>query len=74
MISTSVPPPTGHCWCGCGQEPSEGKHFVRTHDRTAEAAVIKVEYGSIASFLHNHGYGPNGKNPVEEREKFEAAG
>ena len=47
---------------------------MRTHDRTAEAAVIKVEYSSIASFLHNHGSGPNGKNPVEEREKFEAAG
>ena len=74
MKSPFVPLPTGQCWCGCGQEPSEGKHFARTHDRTAEAAVIKVEYGSIAAFLHHHGYGPNGKNPVEERKKFEAAG
>ena len=61
MESTSVPPPTGQCWCGCVEKPSEDKHFVHTHDRTAEAAVIKVEYRSIAAFLHNHGYGPNGK-------------
>ena len=71
MQSASVSPPSGECWCGCSDTPSEGKHFVANHDRTAEAAVIKVEYGSIAAFLQAHGYGPGCKNAIEERKRLE---
>lgn len=53
--------PTGECWCGCGQGTSAAKFFVAGHDRTAEAAVVKAEYGSVAEFLVAHGYGPGGK-------------
>jgi hypothetical protein len=53
--------PTGECWCGCGQPTSPGSFFVQTHDRKAESAVIKAEYGSIADFLAAHGYGPGAK-------------
>ena len=34
--------------------------------------MIKVEYGSIAAFLQAHGYGPGGKNAIEERKRLEA--
>ncbi len=53
------------CWCGCG-EVTDGGTFLPGHDRRAESAVIKVEYGSIKRFLEHHGYGPGGKNPQEE--------
>lgn len=49
---------TGLCWCGCGEEVAPGRHFVANHDRKAEAALVKLEYGSIADMLAHHGYGP----------------
>lgn len=57
--------PTGACWCGCGGETAIGAFFVINHDRIAEAAVMRAEYGSIAAFLKAHGYGPEGKKPCE---------
>jgi hypothetical protein len=54
--------PTGECWSGCGRPTSARAFFVATHDRIAESAVIKAEYGSIPDFLAAHGYGPGGKS------------
>jgi hypothetical protein len=54
--------PTGECWCGCGRQTSPRAFFVQTHDRTAESAMIRAEYGSIPDFLAAHAYGPSGKN------------
>ena len=51
--------PTGQCFCGCGVATPPGRFFVATHDRTAEAAVIRERYGSIAAFVVHHGYGPD---------------
>ncbi len=63
--------PTGECWCGCGAETKRvGSFFVPSHDRRAEAAVMKLEYGDIPRFLVEHGYGPEGKNPMEELRKL----
>ena len=50
--------PTGLCWCGCRGKTKTGKFFLPSHDRKAEAALIKAEYGSIAELLARHGYGP----------------
>lgn len=67
--------PTGECWCGCGQQTREpGNFFVPGHDKLAEAAVINIEYGSVAQFLVAHDYGPHGKNPREELEKWRDGG
>ena len=72
--------PTGECWCGCGQETRIGSFFRAGHDRVAESAVIKVEYGGVPEFLDKHGYGDGGENPKkalqdlrekEERERQE---
>lgn len=59
--------PTGFCWCGCGQETKRlGSFFVSTHDRKAEAAILEIQHkGSIAQFLVDMGYGPNGRNLME---------
>lgn len=46
--------PTGMCFCGCGEPTAEGRHFVTTHDRKAEAAVVREHYGSIAAFVAAH--------------------
>ena len=53
------PDPTGVCFCGCGGATPPGKFFVQTHDRVAEARVIREHYGSIAAFVraHDHGAG-----------------
>lgn len=51
--------PTGSCFCGCGGATKRGRFFVSTHDRVAETAVIREEYGSIAAFVVAHGYGPD---------------
>ena len=61
--------PTGDCWCGCGEEAVLGKFFRSGHDKVAEAAVIKLEYGSVPEFLVRHGYGPGGKNARAEMER-----
>ena len=60
--------PTGQCWCGCEGEPKLGSFFLAGHDRVAESAVIKLEFGSVPEFLVHYGYGPNGKNPKQELE------
>jgi len=57
--------PNGKCWCGCGADAQIGKFFLSGHDRAAESAVIKVEYGGVVEFLVAHGYVPGGKNPME---------
>ena len=54
--------PTGECYCGCGKATTRTAFFVSSHDRIAEAAVVKAEYGSVADFLVAHGYGPGGKS------------
>ncbi len=50
--------PTGICWCGCGEETKPDSVYLPGHDRRAEAAVVRVEHGSVARFLEDHGYGP----------------
>jgi hypothetical protein len=62
--------PNGKCWCGCGEDTELGRFFLSGHDRAAESAVIKVEYGGVVEFLSEHGYGPDGKNPMEELKKY----
>ena len=69
MASKNGPQPTGECWCGCGKKTNPGRFFRQNHDRVAESAVIKVEYGGIAQFLAAHGYEPSGKNPISERDR-----
>ena len=66
--------PTGECWCGCGEEASIGSFFLPGHDKTAESAVISVEYSGVPRFLVEHGYGPGGKNAVQEMGKRRAKG
>ena len=58
--------PTGECWCGCGTDTAIGSFFLSGHDKTAESAVISVEYGGVPEFLKHHGYGPGGKNARQE--------
>ena len=62
--------PNGKCWCGCNADVPRGSFFLSGHDRRAESAVIAVEYGGVVEFLVNKGYGPGGKNPIKELEKF----
>ncbi|MFI8182454.1 hypothetical protein ACIF70_18330 [Actinacidiphila glaucinigra] len=51
--------PTGTCWCGCGIETGIGSFFARGHDKTAEAALIAVKFGSsVPQLLQAHGFGP----------------
>jgi hypothetical protein len=66
--------PTGKCWCGCGAGTSIGAFFAPGHDKIAEAAVVKVEYGDVPNLLVEHGYGPGGKNASEELDKFRKRG
>ncbi len=58
--------PSGICWCGCGKVPGRRAFFLPGHDKTAESAVISVEYGGVPEFLRDHGYQPGGKNPLDE--------
>jgi hypothetical protein len=67
--------PTGQCWCGCGETAKRGAFFMPGHDKRAEAAVVKVEYGSVPDLLDKHGYGPGGtKNASEELRKYQQNG
>ena len=74
MTSSQRLIPTGTCWCGCAGEPRIGSFFLSGHDRVAESAVIKVQYGGVPNFLVEHGYGPGGKNPKRELEDWKAQG
>lgn len=69
--------PTGSCWCGCGDDVPKDSFFLAGHDRRAESAVIRVEYGRVVEFLNEHGYGPGGKNAMKEigawRERHQTA-
>ena len=51
--------PTGWCFCGCGQRVPEGRFFVPSHDRRAEADIIRERYGSIAAFVAAHLHEPH---------------
>jgi hypothetical protein len=66
--------PTGACWCGCGEPAARGAFFVAGHDKRAEAAIVKVEYGSVPDLLVKHGYGPGGKKAADELRKYQAGG
>lgn len=66
--------PTGDCWCGCGESTAIGAFFVPGHDKRAEAAIVKVEYGSVPDLLDRHGYGPGGKNASEALRKYQQGG
>ena len=70
IASTKRLLPTGECWCGCGAETAIGSFFLPGHDKTAESAVISVEYGGVPKFLVHHGYGPEGKNPKNEVDRW----
>ena len=74
MVSTNRLIPTGDCWCGCGTATGIGSFFLPGHDKTAESAVISVEYGGVPEFLAHHGYGPDGKNPKREVAEWRAKG
>ena len=70
MASTKRLLPTGGC--GCGEETRIGSFFLSGHDKAAEAAVISVEYGGVPRFLVRHGYGPEGRNPKREVDRWRA--
>ena len=74
MASSKRLLPTGECWCGCGAETAIGSFFLPGHDKTAESAVISVEYGGVPRFLVEHGYGPAGKNPKQEMAEWRSKG
>ena len=66
--------PTGTCWCGCGEPTSRGAFFVPGHDKIAESAIVKVEYGSVPDLLDQHGYGPGGKNARDALRRYQQRG
>lgn len=70
MARTELLIPTGDCWCGCGEKANPGKFWTITHDRYAEAAIIKMHWGTIANFLKDRGYGPGGKNLRQTYEQW----
>lgn len=58
--------PTGHCFCGCGQEVGIGRWFVSGHDITAADALRAVQGGlSLAQLLAEAGFGPE-RSVVQE--------
>ena len=46
--------------------------WLRWGGKTAASAVISVEYGEIPEFLVSHGYGPEGKSPKREVDRWRA--
>jgi hypothetical protein len=62
--------PTGTCWCGCGESTASDAFFAAGHDRRAEAAIVKVVYGSVPDLLVAHGYGPGGKNASQALDAY----
>ena len=63
---------TGECWCECGSETAIGSFFSPGHDKTAESAVVSVEYEGVPVFLHFHGYGSSAKNTRREVAEWRA--
>jgi hypothetical protein len=64
-----APRPTGACFCGCGAETRKDSFFLAGHDKKAESMLTKIKYGeddSVAYRLVDEGYGPDGKNLLEE--------
>ena len=62
--------PTGECWCNCGEPTTRGAFFKPGHDRRAVSLVLEIHHrGSIAQFLVDMGYGPGGKNLMEDLEE-----
>lgn len=60
-------PDRGECCCGCGTAVPHGRAWAPGgHDQKAVAWLIKLEYGSRADFLAEHGYGPGKKNLKRE--------
>lgn len=55
-------------------ETAIGSFFAAGHDKVAESAVILVKYGGVAAFLHEHGFGPGGRNPRKELETWRSNG
>lgn len=74
MASTHRLLQTCESWCGCGGDTAIGSFFLPGHDKTAESAVISVEYDAVPEFLDRHGYGPGGKNASEEVAEWRARG
>ena len=70
MASTKRPLPTGECWCDGGAGTAIGSFFLPGHDKTAEFAVISVEYGGVPGFPVHPGYGPGGKNALGEVDRW----
>jgi hypothetical protein len=66
--------PTGECWCGCNESTPVGSFFRSGHDKVAESAVILTRYGGVPEFLVKHGFGPRGKNPRKELERWRGSG
>jgi hypothetical protein len=66
--------PTGECWCGCGKETGLGSFFAQGHDKRAEGMLIVLKYGSVAGFVEDLGYGPSGKNLLEEYQAQKGGG
>jgi hypothetical protein len=66
--------PTGTCWCGCEEEATIGSFFKPGHDKVAESAVISLQYGGVAEFLAEHGFGPGGRNASRELARWREAG
>ena len=56
------------------QDTAIGSFFLPGHDKTAESAVISVEYGGVPEFLNYHGYGPSGKNARQVVAEWRVAG
>ena len=50
---------TGKCWCGCGEDTDT--FFAPGHDRRAERALLRLEYGGghTAKWIANLGYSPD---------------
>lgn len=70
----SMPLPTGECWCGCDAEAKRGAFFAPGHDKRAEAAIVKVVYGSVPQLLLAHGFGPGEKSASHALAEYQKKG
>ena len=74
MVSSELLLRISECWCECGSETAILSFFPTGHDKTAESAVISVEYEGVPEFLHFHCYGPSAKNTRREVAEWRAKG